>query len=109
MVKLLKYNLLLIVTCLLLMNCTHEKTSHEKWQELKTADFVSLLENAYDFIETPYFDSICGRLNDTVLINKFHVISVRDSINLKDRIIGTKCSLRNNLYIQTCSFVLFLP
>jgi hypothetical protein len=57
---------LILLSVLISFSCSDKPTLKEKWKKLQTTNFTDLLANAYDLIETSYFDSIVEILNDSV-------------------------------------------
>ena len=72
--------LFIFYSCLPTENKTKEN-NEEKRPQLDTHSFDHLLEVAATYMETPYFDTICGLLNDTLLTGKYAEVLISDSSN----------------------------
>jgi len=106
MINYLRFPIVFLLISLTCVSCSRQKSVDEKWQDLKKADFANLLENAYDFIETPYFDSICGRLNDTILSKNYVQIEIKDLIDTVKQIVDNEYLVYDDSYFKDLEFSL---
>ncbi len=58
----------------------NEKQDEKQLPQLDTLNFSQLIEMATTYMGTPYFDTICGLLNDTLRTGRYAEVLIRDSV-----------------------------